>query len=80
MYTIAMFHSEGTENRAIIFFQVCLPFDETIKRYQDWDFGIRAAKQFALCYLPEALVESKVGEDSISARVTSYPPSAKAVR
>lgn len=50
-----------------------LQFDETIKRYQDWDFGIRAAKQFVLCYLPEALVESKVGEDSISARVTSYP-------
>lgn len=50
-----------------------LKFDETIRRYQDWDFGIRAARKFTLCYLPEALVDSEVGEDSISARVNSYP-------
>lgn len=49
-----------------------LRFDEAIRRYQDWDFGIRAAKEFACCYLPEALVESQVGTDSISARVESY--------
>lgn len=50
-----------------------LRFDENIRRYQDWDFGIRAAAEFSLCYLPEALVESEVGADSISARVKSYP-------
>lgn len=50
-----------------------LRFDEKIRRYQDWDFGIRASERFSLCYLPEALVESAVGADSISARVTSYP-------
>lgn len=50
-----------------------LRFDEDIRRYQDWDFGIRAAARFSLCYLPEALVESEVGEDSISSRVNSYP-------
>lgn len=50
-----------------------LRFDEGIRRYQDWDFGIRAASQFSLCYLPEALVESEVGSDSISSRVKSYP-------
>ena len=50
-----------------------LRFDENIRRYQDWDFGIRAAENFSLCYLPEALVESQVGADSISARVKSYP-------
>lgn len=50
-----------------------LKFDESIRRYQDWDFGIRAAQSFSLCYLPEALVESEVGEDSISSRVRSYP-------
>lgn len=50
-----------------------LRFDEQIRRYQDWDFGIRAAESFSLCYLPEALVESAVGADSISARVKSYP-------
>ena len=50
-----------------------LRFDENIRRYQDWDFGIRAAGEFKLCYLPEALVESEVGMDSISARVKSYP-------
>ncbi|MCI9271178.1 MAG: glycosyltransferase family 2 protein [Dorea sp.] len=50
-----------------------LRFDEEIRRYQDWDFGIRAAEAFTLCYLPEALVESEVSGDSISARVKSYP-------
>lgn len=50
-----------------------LRFDEEIRRYQDWDFGIRAAGRFSLCYLPEALVESEVGADSISSRVKSYP-------
>ena len=48
-------------------------FDETIRRYQDWDFAIRAAERFRLVYLPEALVESEVGGDSISAVVKSYP-------
>jgi len=48
-------------------------FDEGIRRYQDWDFAIRAAARFRLVYLPEALVESEVGGDSISAVVRSYP-------
>ena len=48
-------------------------FDEEIRRYQDWDFGIRAAKDFTLGYLPDALVDSEVGADSISSRVKSYP-------
>ena len=50
-----------------------LRFDESFRRYQDWDFSIRAAKDFTLAYLPEALVDSAVGEDSISAAVKSYP-------
>lgn len=50
-----------------------LRFDESFRRYQDWDFSIRAAKDFRLAYLPEALVDSAVGEDSISAAVKSYP-------
>ena len=50
-----------------------LRFDESFRRYQDWDFAIRAAEHFTLCYLPEALVDSAVGEDSISAAVKSYP-------
>ncbi len=49
-----------------------LRFDESIRRYQDWDFAIRAAERFDLTYLPEALVESEVGSDSISAVVNSY--------
>lgn len=48
-------------------------FDESFRRYQDWDFAIRAAERFTLTYLPEALVESEVGSDSISAVVQSYP-------
>ena len=50
-----------------------LRFDESIRRYQDWDFAVRAAARFDLVYLPEALVESEVGSDSISAVVNSYP-------
>ena len=50
-----------------------LRFDESFRRYQDWDFSIRAARDFQLAYLPEALVDSAVGEDSISAAVKSYP-------
>lgn len=50
-----------------------LRFDDSFRRYQDWDFSIRAAESFKLCYLPEALVSSEVGQDSISFRVNSYP-------
>lgn len=50
-----------------------LRFDESFRRYQDWDFAIRAAKSFRLAYLPVALVRSEVGEDSISFAVRSYP-------
>lgn len=50
-----------------------LEFDEEIRRYQDWDFGIRAAAGYQLAYLPEALVESEVSSDSISSMVKSYP-------
>ena len=50
-----------------------LRFDESIRRYQDWDFAIRAAAEFDLVYLAETLVESEVGSDSISTLVNSYP-------
>ncbi len=50
-----------------------LRFDESFKRYQDWDFAIRAAANFRLSYLPEALADSEVGGDSISFAVKSYP-------
>ena len=50
-----------------------LRFDESFRRYQDWDFAIRAAERFRLCYLPEALADSEVGGDSISFAVKSYP-------
>ncbi|MBS1419447.1 MAG: glycosyltransferase family 2 protein [Firmicutes bacterium] len=50
-----------------------LGFDESFRRYQDWDFSIRAAAAFRLCYLPLALADSEVGTDSISFAVKSYP-------
>lgn len=50
-----------------------LRFDESFRRYQDWDFSIRAAERFSLSYLPEALVDSAVSSGSISASVSSYP-------
>ena len=48
-------------------------FDETFKRYQDWDFAIRAASTFKIAYKEEALVDSAVNISSISASVESYP-------
>lgn len=50
-----------------------LEFDESFRRYQDWDFSIRAAAAYRLAYLPQALVDSEVGSDSISFAVKSYP-------
>ena len=50
-----------------------LRFDESFRRYQDWDFAIRAAERFRLAYLPEALARSEVSADSISSTVKSYP-------
>lgn len=48
-------------------------FDDSIKRYQDWDFAIRAAGRYRLYFINEALVDSSVGESSISASVSAYP-------
>ena len=43
-----------------------ISFDESLKRYQDWDFAIRAAKKYKAAYVPEVLVDSVVGADSIT--------------
>lgn len=48
-------------------------FDDSFKRYQDWDFAIRLSQHHSMAYQSEALVDSPVGEDSISATVNSYP-------
>lgn len=48
-------------------------FDEDFRRYQDWDFAIRVSLKHSMAYLPEALTESPVNGDSISATVNSYP-------
>jgi glycosyltransferase involved in cell wall biosynthesis len=47
-------------------------FDESFKRYQDWDFAIRVSRVFKIGYLKEALVDSFVQKNSISATVSSY--------
>lgn len=47
-------------------------FDVTFKRFQDWDFALRVAKKFAIGYLPEALVESTVQDNSISRVANKY--------
>lgn len=44
-------------------------FDESIKRFQDWDFGIRAAEVLKVGFLDEALCESVLQSDSISSNV-----------
>lgn len=47
-------------------------FDDAIRKFQDWDFAIRAAKCLKMGYLPEALVVSEVQQDSISRTVPRY--------
>ena len=45
-------------------------FDESLKRFQDWDFVIHTAvKGYQIGYVRQALVRSEVKSDSISARV-----------
>lgn len=41
-------------------------FDESLKRFQDWDFVLRVAKQYQIHHLNEILVEAEVQNDSIS--------------
>lgn len=52
------------------FFKV--KFDESIKRYQDWDFCIRVSQWAKMGYLKEALVYSAVQSDSITRKVSRY--------
>lgn len=47
-------------------------FDISFRRFQDWDFGIRLSKQYHIGYLPIALVNSTVQENSITATVSEY--------
>jgi len=48
------------------------PFDVSLRRYQDWDFGIRVSRDCRIGYVPEALVDSAVQPDSITATVKNY--------
>ena len=48
-------------------------FDESFKRYQDWDFALRVAARWRMAFLNEALVDSRVSGSSISASVSAYP-------
>lgn len=48
-------------------------FDESFRRYQDWDFAMRAAKSHSTAYQKLALVDSEVSAGSISASVSSVP-------
>lgn len=47
-------------------------FDEKIKKYQDWDFAIRAAEILKMGYLKESLVVAEVQENSISRKTSRY--------
>ena len=48
-------------------------FDESFKRYQDWDFALRVASRYSMAYVDEALVDSTVSVSSISSSVSAYP-------
>lgn len=45
-------------------------FDPTIRKFQDWDFSIRAAEKIKMVYFPEELVLAPVQENSLSRNVS----------
>lgn len=47
-------------------------FDPTIRKYQDWDYAIRLAKEFKIGYIAKALVISEIQANSISTVVSKY--------
>lgn len=47
-------------------------FDPAIRKYQDWDFAIRVAKNCKIGYLDKALVVSEIQANSISAVVSKF--------
>lgn len=47
-------------------------FDVSIKRFQDWDFAICAARYFKIGYLKEALVVSEIQGNSISKNANRF--------
>jgi teichuronic acid biosynthesis glycosyltransferase TuaG len=47
-------------------------FDNTIKKYQDWDFAIRAAEYLRMGYLKESLVVAEVQENSVSRKTSRF--------
>lgn len=49
-----------------------IKFSPEIKRYQDWDFTIRATEIARIGYLPEALVISSLQEDSITRTISDF--------
>lgn len=50
-------------------------FDETLRRLQDWDFTLQAAKAgLRIAYLPEALVQADIQADSITVQVGGAEP------
>lgn len=49
-------------------------FDVNFKRFQDWDFAIRVAEKFSIGYLEEALVDSFIQNNSVTATIRNYEP------
>lgn len=41
-------------------------FDDSLPRFQDWDFAIRVAEKYKICFLKESLVDVYEQNDSIS--------------
>ena len=80
------FYEDGDLQKQILFANPCstqcmfmtretfnkVKFDEKIKRYQDWDFCIRLSSGAKIGYIKEALVCSKVQENSITRKVSRY--------
>lgn len=48
-----------------------IKFDTKLKRFQDWDFALQAARIYSIGYLRESLVDSFVQSDSISKNLTA---------
>lgn len=54
--------------------EICsnIKFDETLKKYQDWDFALQISKKYKIGFINESLVISYIQNDSISKTTNKY--------
>ncbi len=70
-----MLNGNWVSTQTILCYRYCfdiIHFDPNVKRFQDWDLGLQAAKQFRVGVLSEPLVDVYVQDDSITNTQKTY--------